>query len=162
SAYELASSWAANGEPAVPVDIIRLLNSREETRRIVILDGITEHETRLPFSVGGPRCHDLALRAKQDGQDVTICIEAKADESFGGTVAEELSKARKRVEDGKQTRTRFPNRVDWLTRSLLGLPAFKDEQLELLSDAVAELPYQLLAAIAGTLLEADLQQAGKA
>jgi len=45
---------------------------------------------------------------------------------------------------------------------MLGLPAFKDEQLELLSDAVAELPYQLLAAIAGTLLEADLQQAGKA
>jgi len=61
SAYELASSWTAKGEPAVPTELLQLLNSREETRRIVILDGIREHETRLPFSAGGPRCHDLAL-----------------------------------------------------------------------------------------------------
>ncbi len=78
---------------------------------------------------------------------MTVCIEAKADESFGGKVAEELRKARKRPV------TRFPERLDWLTRSLLGLPAFEDDQFLVLSDVVANLPYQLLSAIGGTLLE---------
>jgi len=87
---------------------------------------------------------------------VTVCIEAKADESFGGTVAEELRKAKKRPA------TNFPERLDWLTRSLLGLPAFKGDQLLVLSDVVSTLPYQLLSAIGGTLLEAKLQQASKA
>ena len=58
--------------------------------------------------------------------------------------------------------TRFPERLDWLTRSLLGIPAFKDNQFLVLSDVVAKLPYQLLSAIGGTLLEAQLQKASKA
>jgi len=87
---------------------------------------------------------------------VTVCIEAKADESFGVTVVEELRKAKKRPV------TRFPERLDWLTRSLLGLPAFKDDQLLVLSDVVSTLPYQLLSAIGGTLLEAKLREASKA
>ncbi len=120
----------------------------------MILSGITEHETALPpLGSRGPRCHDLALKAEQAGWDVTVCIEAKADESFGGTVAEELRKAERRPV------TNFPQRIEWLTRSLLGLPAFKDDQL---SDVVAKLPYQLLCAIGGTLLEAKLQRASKA
>jgi hypothetical protein len=90
------------------------------------------------------------------GDKNQVCIEAKADESFGGTVAEELGKARKRPV------TRFPERLDWLTRSLLGLPSFNDDQFLVLSDSVAELPYQLFSAIAGTLLEARLQHASKA
>ncbi len=157
SAFELGRSWTANGEPTLPCELIQLFDSHEGTRRTVILSGITEHETALPpFGSGGPRCHDLALRAEQDGCAVTVCIEAKADESFGGTVAEELRKAKKRPA------TRFPERLDWLTRSLLGLPAFKDDQLLVLSDVVSRLPYQLLSAIGGTLLEAKLQQASKA
>ena len=156
SACELGRIWTACGEPAVPSELTQLLESYEGTRGIVILSGITEHETRLPFSRNGPRCHDLALQAEQDRSAVTICIEAKADESFGGTVANELMKAKKRVG------TRFPMRLDWLTRSFLGLPAFKDDKLLVLSASVAELPYQLLSAIGGTLLEAAEQKASKA
>lgn len=157
SAFELGRIWTASGEPTVPCELTRLLDSHEGTRRTVILSGITEHETPLPpLGSRGPRCHDLALRAEQDGCAVTICIEAKADESFGGTVAEELRSAKKRPV------TRFPERLDWLTRSLLGLPAFKDNQFLVLSDVVAKLPYQLLSAIGGTLLEAQLQKASKA
>jgi hypothetical protein len=85
---------------------------------------------------------------------VTICVEAKADESFGGSVAEELRKAKKRSGD-----TRFPERLDWLSRWLLGISAFKDDEHLALSDAVSELPYQLLTGIAGTLLEAQTQGA---
>src|SRR5208283_2009250 len=162
SSCELGRIWTTNGEPAVPGELTRLLESNDGTRGIVIRSGITEHETRLPFTKGGPRCHDLALQAGQNGSAVTICIEAKADESFGGTVAKELIKAergaeaRRReqakmtVKTKRQARTMFPKRLDWLTRSLLGLPAFKDDKLIVISPAVAELPYQLLSAIAGT------------
>jgi hypothetical protein len=96
----------------------------------VILSGITEQETPRPFGNRGPRCHDLALRAEQEGSAVTICIEAKADESFGGTIIRELSTARKRAAKREGGHTRFPERLDWLTtRSLLGLRAFQDAQL---------------------------------
>jgi hypothetical protein len=157
SAFELGRSWTANGEPAAPGELIRLLESHDGTRRTVVLSGITEHETALPpLSSGGPRCHDLALQAEQDGCAVTVCIEAKADESFGGTVAEELRKAKRRPV------TKFPERLNWLTRSLFGVPAFEDDQLLVLSDVISTLPYQLLSAIGGTLLEAKLQRASKA
>ena len=156
SEFELGRSWTAHGAPALPHELMALLDSHEGTRGIVIQSGITQHETTLPFGARGPRCHDLVLHGEQDGCTVTVCIEAKADESFGGTVAEELRKARKRPV------TRFPERLDWLTRSLLGLPAFEDHQFLVLSDAVANLPYQLLSAIGGTLLEAKLRRASKA
>jgi hypothetical protein len=174
SACELGRIWTASGEPAVPGELTRLLESHEGTRGILFRTGITEHETRLPFTIGGPRCHDLALQGEQNGSPVTICIEAKADESFGGTVAKELLKAergaearrreqaKRRVKARRQARTMFPKRLDWLTRSLLGLPAFEDDKLIVISPAVAELPYQLLSAIGGTLIEADLQKARKA
>jgi hypothetical protein len=96
------------------------------------------------------------LQAEQDGLAVTVCIEAKADEPFGGTVERELSNARQRPA------TRFKARLDWLTRSLLGIPAFQDDQGSVLSDLISKLPYQLLSGIAGTLLEAELQGAVKA
>jgi hypothetical protein len=145
-----------HGEPELPRELVELLDSHEGTRRAVILSGVTQHETTLPFGTRGPRCHDLVLRGEQDGCTVIICIEAKADESFGGKVAEELRKARQRPV------TKFPERLDWLTRSLLGLPAFKDDQFLVLSGAVANLQYQLLSAVGGTLLEARLQGASKA
>jgi hypothetical protein len=153
SEFELGREWTANGEPAVPTGLSQLLDSHEGTRGTVVTGGITQRETTLPFSNHGARCHDLALRAERDGCLVTICIEAKADESFGGTVAEELTKARHRPV------TRFPERLDWLTRSLLGLPAFIDDERCMLSDVISGLPYQLFSAIGGTLLEAHLQSA---
>lgn len=162
SACELGRIWTADGEPTTPRQLAELLESHEGTRGMLILSGITERETPLPFGSRGPRCHDLALHAEQDGRVVTICIEAKADESFGGTIARELSAARKRASKREGGHTRFPERLDWLTRTLLGLRAFEDDQHKVLAKAVADLPYQLLPAIAGTLLEAGYQRASKA
>lgn len=162
SACELGRIWTAGGEPVVPRQLAQLLESHEGTRSMLILSGITERETPLPFGNRGPRCHDLALQAEQDGRVVTICIEAKADESFGGTITEELSTARKRAAKREGGRTRFPERLDWLTHSLLGLRAFEDAQHQVLDGVVADLPYQLLPAIAGTMLEAEHQKASKA
>jgi hypothetical protein len=162
SACELGRIWTANGEPAVPRQLAQLLESHESTKRMVILSGITEWETPLPFGDRGPRCHDLALQAEQDGRVVTICIEAKADESFGGAIKKELTAARNRAAKREGGHTRFPERLDWLTHSLLGLRAFDDDQRQVLANDVANLPYQLLPAIAGTLLEARHHGASKA
>jgi hypothetical protein len=129
---------------------------------MAILSGITERETPLPFGNRGPRCHDLALQAERDGRVVTICIEAKADESFGGTITQELSSARKGAAKRENGHTRFPERLDWLTHSLLGLRAFEGAQHQVLDEIVADLPYQLLPAIAGTMLEAEHLKASKA
>jgi hypothetical protein len=134
SAYELGRSWTRSGEPAGPAELVQLLESQESTRGTVITSGITERQTILPFGDRGPRCHDLALRAERNDGVMTICIEAKADEPFGATVAQELRKAKKRPV------TRFPERLDWLTRSLLGVPAFKDDEHLVLSDVVSCLP----------------------
>ena len=116
SAFELGRSWTIGGEPTVPAELVQLLESHEGTKRTVIKSGITERETTLPFVHRGPRCHDLALRAGRDDCLTTICIEGKADEPCGRTVAEELRKARQRPE------TSFPERLDWLTCSLVGTP----------------------------------------
>jgi len=156
SACELGRVWTANGEPETPTELTQLLNSHDATRGTVIRRGMTEYETQLPPGPSGPRCHDLVLLAEQGDSTSTICVEAKADEPFGGTLAEELQKARKRPS------TRFPERLDWLTRSLLGLPAFSDEGHETLSNQIRGLPYQLFAAIAGTLLEAEFRRSTKA
>jgi hypothetical protein len=159
SACELGRLWTASGEPAVPAELAELLESHDATRGTSIRNGITELETALPPGTHGPRCHDLALFADQGPSSVLICIEAKADEPFGGTVAEEFRKAK-----GQERRkvTRFPERLDWLTRSLLGIPAFSDLEHSVLSEQIHNLPYQLFTAIAGTLLEAERQNSAKA
>ncbi len=157
SEFELGRIWMERGEPSVPAELLRLLDSHESTRGTVIRSGITQLETTLPFANRGPRCHDLALLADHDGSTVSICIEAKADESFGRAVGAELLAARNRT-----PRTKFPDRLDWLTSSLLGIPAFADDERKVLSDEITSMPYQLFSALGGTLLEADLQGARKA
>lgn len=157
SACELGRIWTANGEPAVPSELIELLNSHDATRGTAIRSGITEHETQLPPSGSrGPRCHDLTLLAAEGQSAATICIEAKADEPFGATVADQLRKADKR------SVTRFRERLNWLTGSLLGLSAFNDKDGNTVSEQIRNLPYQLLTATAGTLMEAEGRHSSKA
>jgi hypothetical protein len=136
--------------------LAELLNSHAGTRGTAIRGGIIEQQTQLPPSEHGPRWHDLALVAQQGRSALTICVEAKADESFGATVEGELEKAKKRPV------TQFRERLDWLTRFLLGLPAFNSVDRDTLSAPIRTLPYQLLTATAGTLLEAEVQRTAKA
>ena len=100
-----------------------------------------------------PRSHTLRRAKRSRGHGV---YRIESGRVIWGTVEKELGKARKRVG------TRFPDRLNWLTSSLLGTNAFEDAACSKLSPDVAQLPYQLLTAIAGTLLEADCQKAAKA
>jgi hypothetical protein len=71
-------------------------------------------------------------------------------------VTDELRNAKKRPV------TAFPQRLDWLSRTLFELAAFNCEDHDTVSDQVRNLPYQLLTATAGTLREAELRHSTKA
>jgi hypothetical protein len=161
SACELGRVWTVAGTPSVPDQLVQLLEATEGTRGITISKGITEHETQLPPGNAGPRCHDLFLYGDQNTRPVVISIEAKADESFGDTLTKALAKSREEAKKRNGT-TKFPDRLDWLTRSLFGLAAFSDGRQEILAQSIAALHYQLFSAIGGTLLEADREGASKA
>jgi len=148
SACELGRIWTASGEPAVPRQLVQLLESHEGTRGMGILSGITERETPLPSATRGHAATIWRLQAEQEGRVVTICIEAKADESFGGTITRELSNAKKKGGNAKGGHTRFPERLEWLVTHCWGFVRLTDGQV--LAEVVADLPYQLLPAIAGT------------
>lgn len=153
SAYELAHAWCSRGVPAIPAELTTLFESRAETRGLVINEVVPE--LRVPFDAHGgePRNADLALVGETPSSKVAVTIEAKADESFGATVAQTLADA---LERGiERPRSRGVRRVEDLVRALLrprseGLPHVRD------------LRYQLLTAVAGTLAYAAMQDASVA
>jgi hypothetical protein len=94
------------------------------------------------------------LRANVDRQLAVVCIEAKADESFGGTLVQELAKSLSR-----SPKTGLPSRLDWLSRLLFNQSVFIDETLRAIRPEFQAFPYQLFTAVGGTLLEAMRQDA---
>jgi hypothetical protein len=148
SAYELAVLYTATGRPTIPTELRCILDSHEDTEGMVIEAGKVERETPLPHSTKGNRCHDLSFDGSLSPRELFVSIEGKADEPFGDTVANELRKALRRPA------TDFPQRLEWLTQSLLGVPAFKDPQRKNSNPAIQSVGYQLLAGVAATLLEA--------
>ena len=156
SAYELAVLYTSNGNPTVPAVLRLILDSHDDIKGVVIEKGKVELETPLPCSPRGNRCHDVAFDGSLPSCDLFISIEGKADEPFGDTVENELQKALRRPA------TEFPQRLEWLTQSLLGIPAFIDSQNKQLNPAIKSTGYQLFAGLAATLLEAKDRGARKA
>ncbi|MCJ7543597.1 MAG: hypothetical protein MUP47_03360 [Phycisphaerae bacterium] len=143
SAKELARAWF---RPSIPKELVELLASCPETQGIQIDLAIPEKVTRLDNLRGEHRNHDLVLHAHMGRQRVVIGVEAKADEPFGSkTVSQCLKKA-------QGTRSRIPERVVRLCHALFGCEPEK----------VGDLRYQLLTAVAGTLIEAGERHADMA
>ncbi len=152
SAFELARAWCGGDSPAVPTELIRLLETSELTRGLSMESVTPEH--RIPFDArsGEPRNADLAIVGKVNGARVALTVEAKADEPFGDSVGETLLSAFERRLTNP--RSRGVERVIALAQSLL-------------PDAgrcrsVRDLRYQLLTAVAGTLAFALIQEASAA
>ena len=133
SAMELAKCWFRNGVATVPLELQALFNANEITKDIVIPKGYPERETRLD-NYGKGRNHDLVLIGEAGAERILISVEAKADESYGKVVGEYLKTV--------SPRSNVPNRIEQLTSSILG------------TNSSDHLRYQLLHAIAGTLIEA--------
>jgi hypothetical protein len=149
SACELATSWTRGEMIRIPGEVDGLLSSNVETRDHLWTAGYIEHETALPFSTRGPRCHDLFLTGTSiTGIPAVLSIEAKADESFDAPLWKKLAAL-----EGK--RSNLPLRIEWLTQYLFGESAFTDSEHQLLKELYEDMPYQLLAATAAVCLEAE-------
>lgn len=150
SAFELAFAWCSAGQPSMPGPLRTLLESREETRALVVDSVSPEHRIRFDAHGGEPRNADLAFVGRTNRSTVAVTIEAKADEPFGATVAETIAEA---LERGIQNaESQGVKRVEDLVRALL--PPRRKGQPH-----VGGLRYQLLTAAAGTLAYAVEQGA---
>lgn len=157
SAKETARAWLASGRPAVPPELARLLASSPLTGDIAVSKAFPEHDTRLPER-GGPRRHDLLLLASGERGRVVVGVESKTDEPFDDPLWAALAAT---VAERANPRTRKGHRVQALCRGLFGRAAVtRTETGRVIVDAgLAELPYQLVAGAAGTLIEAAARRA---
>jgi hypothetical protein len=142
SAKELAKAWiTGEGQAALK----RLLETREETAGLSIETVVAEAQVSFDKYPGGKRNHDLLIRGRCSRGSVVIGLEAKADESFGQTLAEYDRHARALQEHGQPTNA--PERLKDLLDEIAAIPL---EKLPTYGD----LRYQLFSGIAGTLAAA--------
>jgi hypothetical protein len=142
SAMELAKAWFRQSCASPPKELLQLLCSSARLKGLRLIRGVPEHVTSLPER-GEGRNHDLWLLGRTDQEQITICIEAKADEPFGNeTVVEYSLSANKRRESGESTRV--PERI----AQLLALVPARGSQWD-------NIRYQLLTAICGTAIQAQ-------
>jgi hypothetical protein len=151
SAYELARAWCGSGAIEIPRDFLNLLGTHPRLEGIELLEGYAEHKTKLRGERGGDRNHDLLLVGQTPREKVVIGVEAKADESFDKTLAARWEQAAKTL--AQQKPTNWPKRLARLAPALLGVEATTLDGS--LAREIANVPYQLLSALAGTLIEAD-------
>jgi hypothetical protein len=109
-------------------------------------------ECRIPFDRHGgePRNADLAALGTIDGRCVAVTVEAKADEPFGDTVGNTLVTALNRFDENP--RSRGIDRIQGLVTSLFGRRQPSQKR-------VADLRYQLLTAVAGSVAYAIANRA---
>lgn len=144
SAKECARAWLRTGQPAVPAELAALFASHAMTAGLVVQAATPEVETSLDDLRGKGRFHDLVLEGDASGSRTVVCIEAKADERFGNDV---VADARRKAL-AANPRSMVGQRIDLLTRALFA-PGV----------AVDQLRYQLLYAVAATLIEARKRDA---
>jgi hypothetical protein len=120
--------------PSMPADLQRFLEANQPTKSFV-LDSARADRKKI----------DLVLTGKSGRVPVVIAIEAKSTESFGPALDEYVRSAKKRAID----------ELDVLTTALFGTTLAKTPRL-------GSLRYQLVSAVAGTLIEAKKAGAKRA
>lgn len=146
SAMELARAWFRSPAPVVPAEITELFRSHPLTARLHITSGCPEARTPLPpDGSSGPRCHDLLLNGLVEDHlsKTTICVEAKVDEPFGEDIVGDYWNSKL----GHRTSDVCP-RIRALLDIVFGAAADPN------APPWRDLAYQLLTAVAGTLLQA--------
>ncbi len=143
SAKELARRWFNREIGRIPWELGSLFRSHPATHRAVLIKGMAEHETLLDTFAGKGRQHDLLLDGFASGGSLVIGVEAKADEPFGPTIAERLAL----VEAAKSN---VPRRIANLSQAVFGSDV---------DGAIGKIRYQLLHAVAATIIEAIRRRA---
>lgn len=137
SAQEAARAWLASGEQ-LPHEVAAALMSHPRFGAVHEWQAEPEAKLRFDNFPGETRNSDLAVHARDDFGRFLLAVEAKADESYGETVAHTIKLAKARSQ-----RSKVPKRVEQLTDALFG------------ACSITELRYQLLTASAGALCEAE-------
>jgi hypothetical protein len=141
SAKELAKAWCRDGAPpSPPSDLLTLLATIPQLSHLHFLLGYPERRVHFDNAPGEPRNTDLALLCDGPGGRVAISIDAKADESFGRALGDEIVVAASQWAFSE--RAAKLKRLQFLVATLLS--SRRDGQARL-----SELRYQLLTAIAG-------------
>jgi len=142
SAKELAKAWVSGtGQRALR----RLLDRREETAGLTIDTAVAEAQVAFDDYPGGKRNHDLLIQGRCSSGLIVIGLEAKADESFGQTIAAYDRHARALRAAGQTT-----NALERLIRLLDEVGAMSLERVP----GFGDLRYQLFSGVAGTLAAA--------
>ena len=151
SAKELAKAWCGRSDyPSPPEEFRHLLSPLVTAEQLGKAEGWPEHVVRIDDLPGEQPNIDLAVMCDGRQGRTAICIEAKADESFGKYVSEMRAAATKKIAQG--IRTRAIDRIERLEKLLF------PDSLRSPSDE-ADLRYQLLTGTAATLAFAKLHQA---
>ena len=150
SAPTLAAVWAG------PIELMGAIRDEPAFDGLKLTGVVAEAQSPVD-GYRGPRSHDAVVHGVlPDGVRVVVCVEAKAGEDFGGTVAQQIAAAEsaQRRAEAEHKMSNAPARIEGLLKRFLGAAA---------SDAtVHRHPYQLLTALAGTLSEAAAHEAGHA
>jgi len=151
SAKELSKAWCGRKDHACPPDeFAQLLLPLVNAHQLENADGWPEHIVPIDDLPGEQPNIDLAIRCNGEQGRTVICVEAKADESFGKYVSEMRSAGVKKIKQGIATNA--IKRIDHLEQ--LFFPGttsrLPDEN---------ELRYQLFTGTAATLAFAKLYQA---
>ncbi len=145
SAKELAQAWCRSTPIRLPAEISELFRPRMPVADFTMEQAVAEMDIKFD-NLGKRRQSDLVMwgegKAKGKRRRVIITVEAKADESYAGTIGRELVKTPKK--------SHKPERIRQLVRGILGRQV--DASIE-------ELPYQLFHALAATTKLAKAKEA---
>jgi hypothetical protein len=142
SAKELAQSWFRDGTPKSPDELGALMEAKFDTG-IIFDEAKPECVIELDDFVGEHRNCDLVVLCNAGAKRMVINVEAKADEPFGDLIGEYFDR---RAGSGSNV----PARIRQLSLALFGREP---------DEAIRKLRYQLLHAVAATLIEAAANRA---
>lgn len=153
---ELARAWFESNAfedsaPQCPLKLQALFARNTHTACIEIDEGYSDFFTALPER--GVSQHDLMLKAHTHKGSCIICITASVDEPFGKKIGDYWQEAKTYDEfDYFDEPPRAPERIQALLEIVFGTKAHPDQQ------PWCDLRYELLEAVAGTLLLAASEQ----
>lgn len=139
SAPTLANAWSG------PLDLLGALATHASFQGVAISSATVEERAAFDEHGGNVRNHDVVVRGTNAAGDrVVVCVEAKAGETLGATVAEQKVATKKALTENPKSKA--AERLDGLVTRFCRHPIDHPE--------VAALRYQLLTAWAGTLASA--------
>lgn len=151
SAKELAKAWCAReNRPSPPEEFLRLLTPLVGPDELADAIGWPEHQVPIDDLPGEPPNIDLAIVSDGKQGRTAICVEAKADETFGRYVSEVHDVAALQIEHGRKT---------GVLKRLLRLETTLFPEVDTYLRGHAELRYQLLTSAAAAIAMAKSCQA---